>query len=53
MNDMTVQPPVPSVMTPRDIVQELDLIFSPLQLPAIGGHGAELRIDNAQLISSL
>jgi trehalose 6-phosphate phosphatase len=24
-------------------VEELDLIFSPLQLPAIGGHGAELR----------
>jgi trehalose 6-phosphate phosphatase len=24
-------------------VAELDLIFSPLQLPAIGGHGAELR----------
>jgi trehalose 6-phosphate phosphatase len=24
-------------------VGELDLIFSPLQLPAIGGHGAELR----------
>jgi trehalose 6-phosphate phosphatase len=26
-------------------VSELDLIFSPLQLPAIGGHGAELRTD--------
>jgi trehalose 6-phosphate phosphatase len=25
-------------------VSELDLIFAPLQLPAIGGHGAELRI---------
>jgi trehalose 6-phosphate phosphatase len=25
-------------------VSELDLIFSPLQLPAIGGHGAELRV---------
>jgi trehalose 6-phosphate phosphatase len=25
-------------------ISELDLIFSPLQLPAIGGHGAELRI---------
>jgi trehalose 6-phosphate phosphatase len=25
-------------------VSELDLIFSPLQLPAIGGHGAEFRI---------
>src|SRR6266849_10056467 len=24
-------------------VSELDLVFSPLQLPAIGGHGAELR----------
>src|SRR5262245_19930220 len=26
------------------LVSELDLIFSPLQLPAIGGHGAELRV---------
>jgi trehalose 6-phosphate phosphatase len=25
-------------------VPELDLIFSPLQLPAIGGHGAEIRL---------
>ena len=25
-------------------IGELDLIFSPLQLPAIGGHGAELRV---------
>jgi trehalose 6-phosphate phosphatase len=25
-------------------LSELDLIFAPLQLPAIGGHGAELRI---------
>jgi trehalose 6-phosphate phosphatase len=25
-------------------LQELDLVFSPLQLPAIGGHGAEMRI---------
>jgi trehalose 6-phosphate phosphatase len=25
-------------------VSELDLIFSPLQLPAIGGHGAEFRV---------
>jgi trehalose 6-phosphate phosphatase len=24
-------------------IDELDLIFSPLQLPAVGGHGAELR----------
>jgi trehalose 6-phosphate phosphatase len=24
-------------------IEELDLIFAPLQLPAIGGHGAELR----------
>jgi trehalose 6-phosphate phosphatase len=26
-------------------VSELDLIFSPLQLPTIGGHGAEIRIS--------
>ena len=25
-------------------LEELDLVFSPLQLPAIGGHGAEMRI---------
>jgi trehalose 6-phosphate phosphatase len=25
-------------------ISELDLLFSPLQLPAIGGHGAEIRI---------
>lgn len=25
-------------------LSDLDLIFSPLQLPAIGGHGAELRV---------
>jgi trehalose 6-phosphate phosphatase len=25
-------------------VNELDLIFAPLQLPAVGGHGAELRL---------
>jgi trehalose 6-phosphate phosphatase len=25
-------------------ISELDLIFSPLQLPAIGGHGAEIRM---------
>jgi len=25
-------------------VSEIDLIFSPLQLPAIGGHGAEVRV---------
>jgi trehalose 6-phosphate phosphatase len=25
-------------------IHELDLVFSPLQLPAIGGHGAELRL---------
>ena len=26
-------------------INELDLIFAPLQLPAIGGHGAELRMS--------
>jgi trehalose 6-phosphate phosphatase len=25
-------------------ISELDLLFSPLELPAIGGHGAELRV---------
>ena len=30
-------------------INELDLIFSPLQLPAIGGHGAEIRIGAAEM----
>ena len=29
-------------------VGELDLIFSPLQLPAIGGHGAEMRVAGGE-----
>jgi trehalose 6-phosphate phosphatase len=29
-------------------ISELDLLFSPLQLPAIGGHGAEFRITAGQ-----
>lgn len=27
------------------VVSDIDLIFSPLVLPAVGGHGAELRVD--------
>ena len=27
------------------VVSDIDLVFSPLVLPAVGGHGAELRID--------
>src|SRR5947208_7397337 len=30
-------------------IAELDLIFSPLQLPAIGGHGAEIRIGAEEM----
>jgi trehalose 6-phosphate phosphatase len=30
-------------------ISELDLLFSPLQLPAIGGHGAEFRITAGKL----
>src|SRR5437660_12043130 len=30
-------------------INELDLIFSPLQLPAIGGHGAEIRIGAGEM----
>lgn len=26
---------------------DIDLIFSPLKLPAVGGHGAEMRLDGA------
>ncbi len=33
-------------------VGELDLIFSPLQLPAIGGHGAELRIKSGAVLET-
>jgi trehalose 6-phosphate phosphatase len=33
-------------------VSELDLIFSPLQLPSVGGHGAELRIIAGQQANS-
>jgi trehalose 6-phosphate phosphatase len=33
-------------------VNELDLIFSPLQLPAIGGHGAEIRIASGKMAAS-
>ena len=29
------------------VVSDIDLIFSPLVLPAVGGHGAELRVDIA------
>jgi trehalose 6-phosphate phosphatase len=28
-------------------INDLDLIFAPLRLPAVGGHGAELRLDAA------
>jgi trehalose 6-phosphate phosphatase len=30
-------------------ISELDLIFSPLQLPTIGGHGAEMRVAAGDL----
>src|SRR5262245_44217102 len=26
-------------------IENLDMLFSPLTLPAIGGHGAEMRLD--------
>jgi trehalose 6-phosphate phosphatase len=31
------------------LIGELDLIFAPLQLPAIGGHGAEMRVAADEL----
>jgi trehalose 6-phosphate phosphatase len=33
-------------------IGELDLIFSPLQLPAIGGHGAEMRVAAGEVTQS-
>jgi len=31
-------------------VSELDLMFAPLALPAVGGHGAEFRLDPAESV---
>jgi trehalose 6-phosphate phosphatase len=33
-------------------INDLDLLFSPLKLPAIGGHGAEMRVRGDEVISS-
>jgi len=34
-------------------VADLDALFAPLKLPAIGGHGAELRVRGGEIISSV
>src|SRR5262245_14399635 len=33
-------------------VRDLDDLFAPLKLPIIGGHGAEFRLSNAELVSN-
>lgn len=33
-------------------IRDLDKLFSPLALPAIGGHGAEMRVHAGEVISS-
>jgi trehalose 6-phosphate phosphatase len=34
-------------------IRDLDRLFSPLQLPAIGGHGAEMRVRGEKVITSV
>jgi trehalose 6-phosphate phosphatase len=34
-------------------LSELDLLFAPLQLPAVGGHGAEIRIRSDESASAI
>ena len=34
-------------------IRDLDLLFEPLKLPAIGGHGAEMRIGDGATISRI
>ena len=31
-------------------ISELDRLFAPLRLPAIGGHGAEMRLSDSQVV---
>jgi trehalose 6-phosphate phosphatase len=33
-------------------INDLDLLFAPLKLPAIGGHGAEMRVRGDEVISA-
>jgi trehalose 6-phosphate phosphatase len=33
-------------------IRDLDMLFSPLKLPAIGGHGAEMRMREGEVISA-
>src|SRR5664279_6484668 len=34
-------------------IHDLDRLFSPLKLPAIGGHGAEMRVQGGKVITSV
>jgi trehalose 6-phosphate phosphatase len=40
-----------ALVSGRPIV-DLDRLFAPLQLPAVGGHGAEMRVRGADVINS-
>jgi trehalose 6-phosphate phosphatase len=32
-------------------IRDIDKLFSPLKLPAVGGHGAEMRLDGGQVVT--
>lgn len=34
-------------------IRDLDFLFAPLKLPAIGGHGAEMRVQGQKVITSV
>jgi trehalose 6-phosphate phosphatase len=34
-------------------IRDLDMLFAPLKLPAIGGHGAEMRVQGEKVITSV
>ncbi len=34
-------------------IRDLDTLFAPLKLPAVGGHGAEMRVSGEKVVSSV
>jgi trehalose 6-phosphate phosphatase len=34
-------------------IRDLDMLFAPLKLPSVGGHGAEMRIEGEEVISGV
>ncbi len=34
-------------------IRDIDKLFSPLKLPAVGGHGAEMRLDGGRIIAGV